>query len=184
MLEDDMHPYVKLSWCKLDKLGVLNRCVSSLLRGRDTTEKDRKYLRLNMFLCFELVNETLMYDVGELVKGSDLREVVENMTAVIGEQQQNIGEVKDRLGDIGVEKDRKHLLLKVTKELMRFFEILRDINVKYPEVFCDREFRFMLLKVSNVLREELPKVKRDTQRELVTIVDTLERSFDEFLKIV
>lgn len=183
-VKDDMHPFVKIEWCKVNKLGKVNDLISSYMGEGKFTEKDHKYLRLNMFLCFELVNEILLYSTDLLMRDKNNEEARENIVLAVREQSENICEVSLRINSTNEERDKKHILLKITRELMKFFEIMTDIRSRFIFVFQEDVFKTELLAMNNNLLREIVELRKITGIELSIVINTLEHSFNDFLKNV
>lgn len=181
IIQDDLHPFVKASICAWNEIGMTNKLVGSYL-GNDTfTEKDFKLLRLNLFLMFELVNEDIEYELNSIYKNISIKEAYSCIVSELSRHQISIRFVRTRLkDDVNTTKDIRHIILKVTKELMRFFETVELMYDRYPLLPRGTAFKEKILAIFEETQKTICVLRDkciDELKDCEVVVNTLEHSF-------
>ena len=126
IIKDNWHPYAKLGSCSINHVGIMNDLIGSYMGKNKFGEKGYKRLRLNVFLLFEYANEAMSYELNEL-EHRDFDEAYKYIVDIVERNTINVREIDLRFGETNTEKDARIFCLKITRELMKFFETLKTI---------------------------------------------------------
>lgn len=184
MINDNSLPFFKVSCCVLNKLDLNDRLIGFYLGKNKFTNRDFKLLRLNLFLLFELVNEDLEYELSSIFKDRSMSRAYGCITGELDRQESNIRDILFRLEETKNNTEVRHIVLKVTKELMKFFNIIETIYDKYPLFSDGTEFRKNMSIIFTKTKEMITVLRNKCVDELddcKVVINTLEHSFNSCL---